>query len=182
MGRALVAVLAGGALIATGTPALAQTIRAARATPAGQATEGVGAAKTRLGPYGYGKVRLGMSAKKAGATGKVLLKMPLGGGACSGWDLKAHPTGRNSVGLYISKRRGVAVIFAPKDVRTPQSIGIGSTTKQVKKAYPRWKTAASGFLLASVPGNGKAYYAFFATKKGTVEELALGLDTQDCVN
>ncbi|MEO3794416.1 hypothetical protein ABGB14_29740 [Nonomuraea sp. B10E15] len=176
MGKALVAVLAGGALLATGTPAHARTVRAEQAA---QAVEG---AKTRLGPNGYGKVRLGMSAKKARATGKVVLKMPLRGGSCSGWDLKAHPTGKNSVGLYISKRRGVAVIFAPKGVRTPEGIGIGSTTKQVKKAYPRWKTAASGFLLASVPGNKKAYYAFIASKKGTVKELAFGLNTQDCVN
>ncbi|MEO3801193.1 hypothetical protein ABGA98_14295 [Nonomuraea sp. B1E8] len=76
----------------------------------------------------------------------------------------------------------MAVIFAPKGVRTPEGIGIGSTTKQVKKAYPRWKTAASGFLLAAVPGNKKAYYAFIASKKGTVKELAFGLNTQECVN
>ncbi|TDD15410.1 hypothetical protein [Nonomuraea diastatica] len=188
MGKAFVAVLAGGVLLATGTPALAPTARVAEATRAaqpvgeGRAAGTVRVAKTRLGPQGYGKVRLGMSAKKARATGKIVLKMPLRGGACSGWDLKAHPTGKNSVGLYISKRRGVAVIFAPKGARTPEGIGIGSTTKQVKKAYPRWKSAASGFLLASVPGNKKAYYAFIASKNGTVKELAFGLDTQDCVN
>ncbi|NBE96834.1 hypothetical protein FE391_23590 [Nonomuraea sp. KC401] len=175
MRKTIVAALAGGALLATGTPASAQTAGA-------EAVHAVRAAKTRLGPYGYGRVKLAMSAKKARATGRVVLKTPLRGGACSGWDLKAHPSGKNRVGLYVSKRRGVAVIFAPKGVRTPEGIGIGSTTKQVKKAYPRWQTAASGFLLASVPGNKKAYYSFITSKKGEVRELALGLDTQDCVN
>jgi hypothetical protein len=167
MRKALIAILAGGALLATATPA-----QAAKATET---------AKTTLGPSGYGKVRLGTSAKNAKATGKVVLKMPAGEGACSGWDLTAHRTGKNSVGLYISKKRGVAVIFAPKGVETPEGIGIGSTMKQVKKAYPGLRTAVSAPYV-SVPGNSKAYYAFFAGKKGVIEELALGLDTQDCVN
>ncbi|MBF8192892.1 hypothetical protein ITP53_45895 [Nonomuraea sp. K274] len=167
MKKALIAVLACGSLLATSTPALAHTTQAPKAA---------------LGPYGYGKVKLGMSAKKTKATGRVVLKMPVGEGTCSGWDLKAYPTGKNSVGLYISKRRGVAVIFAPKGVRTPEGIGIGSTMKQIKKAYPGLKTAASGFPYVSVPGNPTAYYAFFASKQGEIEELSLGLDTQDCVN
>jgi hypothetical protein len=91
-----------------------------------------------------------MTAKQAKATGKIVLKMSAGQGACSGWDLKAHPTGKDTVGLYVSKKRGVAVIFAWKGVKTPEGIGIGSTMKQVKKAYPRLKTAASGFPYASV--------------------------------
>ncbi len=76
MKKALVAVVAGGTLLVTGAPALA---------------------KPTLGPYGYGAVKLGMSAKKAKATGRIVPKMPAGEGACSGWDLKAHPTGKNSV-------------------------------------------------------------------------------------
>ncbi|WP_223167097.1 hypothetical protein [Nonomuraea sp. SYSU D8015] len=163
MRKMIGAVLAGGALLVTGTPALAQS------------------AKPALGPYGYGQVKLGMSTKKAKATGKIVLKMAAGQGSCSGWDLKAHPTGKDRVGLYISKRVGVAVIFAPKGVRTPRGIGIGSTMKQVKKAYPGLKTSPGGIPYVSVPGNPKAYYAFFADK-GKLEELALGLDTQDCVS
>ncbi|WP_336204514.1 hypothetical protein [Nonomuraea sp. LPB2021202275-12-8] len=163
MKKALVAVLAGGALLTAGTPALAET------------------AKTTLGPYGYGKVKLGMSAKKARATGRIVFKLAGGEGSCSGWDLKAHPSGRNSVGLYISRKRGVAVIFAPKGVRTPEGIGIGSTMSQVKRAYPRLKTSMTGGHSVSVPGNSKAYYAFFESK-GRLEGVALGLDSQDCVS
>jgi hypothetical protein len=164
MKKPLVALLTGGTLLITGTPALAQTT-----------------AKPTLGPYGYGAVKLGMSAAKAKATGKVVLKKAAGAGSCSGWDLKAHPTGKDSVGLYISKKVGVAVIFAPRGVKTPGGIGLGSTMTQVKKAYPGLKTSPGGIPYVSVPGNPKAYYAFLHSK-GKVRELAFGLDTQDCVN
>ncbi|MET7333781.1 hypothetical protein [Nonomuraea sp. NPDC005650] len=163
MKKLLVAVLAGGALLTAGTPALAQS------------------AATTLGPYGYGKVKLGMSAKQAKATGAVVPKTSGQDGTCSGWDLKALPSGKDSVGLYISKKRGVAVIFAAKGVKTPEGIGLGSTIKQIKKAYPRVKTAASGYPYTAVPGNSKAYYSFLLSK-GKVYEMALGLNTQDCVN
>ncbi|PZG10243.1 hypothetical protein [Nonomuraea aridisoli] len=161
MKRVLVAVVAGGALVLTGTPALAGPT---------------------LGPYGYGAVRLGMSAKRAAATGAVVLKMRAGEGSCSGWDFRAHPTGRDSVGLYISKKRGVAVIFAAKGVRTPRGIGIGSTMKQVKKAYPALRIPRDGDPYVVVPGNPKAHYSFGASAKGRIEALALVHVEQDCVS
>ncbi|MEW1839473.1 hypothetical protein AB0392_16115, partial [Nonomuraea angiospora] len=72
-------------------------------------------------------------------------------------------------------------IFAAKSVKTPEGIGLGSTMTQIKKAYPGVKTAASGYPYVGVPGNSKAYYSFLLSK-GKVYELALGLNTQDCVN
>lgn len=166
--KVLVAVLAGGALLTAGAPAFAQSASAQ-------------SAKTTLGPYGYGKVRLGMSEKQAKATGAVVLKKAGEAGSCAGWDLKALPSGKDNVGLYISKKRGVALIFAAKGVKTPEGIGLGSTMTQIKKAYPGVKTAASGYPYVGVPGNSKAYYSFLLSK-GKVYELALGLNTQDCVN
>ncbi|MFC4121494.1 hypothetical protein [Nonomuraea zeae] len=162
MKKMLVALLTGGMLV-TGTPALATT------------------AKPALGPYGYGPVRLGMSATKARATGKIVRKLPAGAGSCSGWDLKAHPSGKDRVGLYISRKVGVAVILAQKGMKTPQGIGLGSSASQVRKAYPKAKVSPSGFTYTAVPGNAKAYYAFLYSK-GKVRELAFGLDRQDCVN
>ncbi|KAB8197397.1 hypothetical protein FH608_002220 [Nonomuraea phyllanthi] len=180
---ALAATLAGGLALAGFAPAAhaAQT-RDAAAAQAAPARHGSTAARAAFGPYGYGGVKLGMSAKTAKATGKVVHKRGLDSVTCSGWDLKAHRNDRNSVGLYISKKRGVAVMFAPKHVRTPQGIGLGSTHKQIKKAYPKVKTAASGFPYVKAPGNPKAYYSFLLDDKGRVYEMALGLLSQDCVN
>ncbi|NUT40810.1 MAG: hypothetical protein HOV86_12560 [Thermoactinospora sp.] len=163
MKKLLVAALAAGTTLTLMAPASAQ-------------------AATTFGPHGYGKVKLGMSLKQAKATKKIVLKMRGEGGGCSGWDLKAHPTGKDSVGLYISRNVGVAGIFAWKGAKTPEGIGLGSTKAQLKKAYPKLKTAASGFPMVSVPGNSKAYYLFLLNSKGKVREMGLALDTQDCFN
>ncbi|MEV4570402.1 hypothetical protein AB0K12_42180 [Nonomuraea sp. NPDC049419] len=163
MKKTITAVLAGGALLLTASPALAET------------------AGPTLGPYGYGTVKLGMSAAKARATGKIVIKRRAGAFGCAGYDLRASPTGRNNVGVYVSKRVGVAVILARKGMRTPRGIGLGSTMMQVKRAYPGLRTAPSGFRFVTVPGNPRAYYAFLQSK-GKVRQLVLALDRQDCVN
>ncbi|MEU7834378.1 MULTISPECIES: hypothetical protein [unclassified Nonomuraea] len=139
-------------------------------------------APATFGPSGYGGITLGMSTKAAKASGKIT---PADGAGvsptCTGWSLKAHPVGRDSVGLFISKKHGVAVIFAPKGAKTPEGIGLGSTYRQIKKAYPKLKTAASGYPYVDIPGKAHAYYSFLLNK-GKVYEMALGLHKQDCVN
>ncbi|WP_233507093.1 hypothetical protein [Spongiactinospora gelatinilytica] len=161
-------------------PALAALVAAGLATALAAGPAHAQAVRPVFGPTGFAGVKLGVSAKAAKAGGKITYKQ---GGApgCSGWDLKSYPTGRDAVGLYISKKRGVAVIFAPKGVKTKEGIGLGSTYKQIKKAYPKVKRAAGGFPYVTVPGNPKAYYSFLIGK-GKVYEMALGLHTQDCVN
>ncbi|QYC42736.1 hypothetical protein Nocox_25675 [Nonomuraea coxensis DSM 45129] len=166
----------------TARAALAATLAAglllAGTAPAAQAAT----AKGTFGPHGYGGVRLGMSAKAAKATGKIRYKRAFDSTTCTGWELKAHPAGKDAVGLYISKKRGVAMIFAPKGARTPAGIGVGATLTSLKKAYPGLRTAASGYPYAKVPGNPKAYYAFLVNAKNRVYEIALALNTQDCAN
>ncbi|GAA4964824.1 hypothetical protein GCM10023334_085440 [Nonomuraea thailandensis] len=144
------------------------------------ATAAVAQAKPALGPYGYGAVKLGMTVKQAKATGDVVGKMP-GGGGCSGWDLKKYPTPENGVGIYISPRVGLAAIFAAKDMRTPEGIRLGSTTKQLKAAYPKIKKDIHGYYVITAPGNKKAYYSFGVTH-GKVTEYGIALKKQDCFN
>jgi hypothetical protein len=169
-GLVVATALVGGALVAgVSTPA------ASADTTVG--TAAVAAKRGTFGPYGYGGIKLGWSAKRAKATHKIVRKF--GGGACSGWDLKAHRTGRNAVGLYISKKHGVALISAPKGVSTPRGIHIGSTLKQVKRAYPKVKLG--DYYYVTVPGNKKATYNFLVSH-GKVYELNIALKNQDCTN
>lgn len=133
-----------------------------------------------LGPHGYGAVKLGMTAEQAQATGGVVKKLS-GGSGCSGWDLKRFRTPKNSVGVYISPRVGLAAIFAAKGMKTPQGIKIGSTAKQLKAAYPRVKKNFHGYYVTAVPGNKKAYYSF-TVSRGKVTEYGIALHKQDCFN
>lgn len=144
------------------------------------ATAAVAQTKPTLDSHGYGAVKLGMTVKQATATGDVVKKMP-GGGGCSGWDLKRFPTPKDSVGIYISPRVGLAAIFAGKGMKTPEGIKIGSTAKQLKAAYPHIKKDFHGYYVITVPGNKKAYYSFGVTH-GKVTEYGLALNKQDCFN
>ncbi|GGQ27892.1 hypothetical protein [Streptosporangium pseudovulgare] len=173
LGRSAIA-----AALAAGIALTGVTAASAATTSADTAAGATAGASGRFGPYGYGGVRLGMTPKQAEATRKIVRKR--GASQCSGWDLKAHPTGRDSVGLYISKKLGVALIAAPKGAKTPEGITIGSTMKQVKKAYPRLDTTGN-YPVAAVPGNPKALY-YFLSDRGKVYELTLALKNQDCTN
>jgi hypothetical protein len=155
------ALVAGALLVSGATAANAQT-------------------KPMLGPYGYGAVKLGMTVKQATATGKIVKKRP-GNGGCSGWDLKAFPTSKNEVGIYLSPKVGLAAIFAAKGMKTPENIRIGSTRKQLKAAYPRIRKDVHDFYVTKVPGNKKAYYTF-TVSRGKVVQYGIALNNQDCFN
>ncbi|MER7498856.1 hypothetical protein AB0L05_07090 [Nonomuraea pusilla] len=144
------------------------------------ATAAAARTKPALGPYGYGAVKLGMTAKQAQATGEVVKKMP-GNGGCSGWDLKKFPNPKDAVGVYVSPRKGVAAIFAAKGMTTPEGIALGSTVKRLKAVYPRIKQDFHGYYVITVPGNKKAYYSFGVTR-GKVTEYGIALNDQDCFN
>ncbi len=143
---------------------------------------GASAAEPLLGPFGYGKLKLGQTSAKAYKTGLIVAKGPKGQ-PCAGFDLKAHRTPKDTVGGYLSKKVGVAAIFAVKGMKTPRGIKIGSTKAQLKKAYPKLRESENA-LWIPVPGNAKkAQYLFLLDRRGKrVDQIALALKTQDCFN
>lgn len=148
--------------------------------PVAVAPAALAARKPTLGPYGYGNLKLGMSATKAKATGRIARK-PVGDSAkCTGWDLKENPYPNYRVGMYISKKYGLAMIVAPTGLKTPQGIGIGSTRAQLKAAYPDLRRGPGGYPTAGVPGNKKARYLFYVSLKNKVAGMSLVLAKHDC--
>ncbi|WP_433428648.1 hypothetical protein [Nonomuraea sp. CA-141351] len=162
---ALVTALAGGVALAVVTPA-------ALAAP-------TAAQKITLGPFGYGSLKLGMTAAKARATGKIVRKTIDAQTTCTTWDLKEERYGNDRAGVFISKKRGVAAIVAPSGAKTPQGIGRGADSVRVKAAYPDLKNGPLG-PTANVPGNPKASYVFNVGKHGVLA-VALVMKAQDCL-
>ncbi|MEO3787978.1 hypothetical protein ABGB12_32015 [Actinocorallia sp. B10E7] len=138
------------------------------------------AAEPRLGPYGYGKLKIGQTKSQARGTGLIVLKRRDGG--CTGFDLKTHRTGRDQVGGYISKKFGVVAIFARKGMKTPRGITLGSTKAQVKKAYPALREDINVWWVPAPGSKKKTQYWFLFDRKNKVYELGLVSPKQDCFN
>jgi hypothetical protein len=119
-----------------------------------------------LGPTGLSKLRLGMSAKEADATGETL--------GTDDDSPSTAPCGSqqvNGVTIHISPKYGIVGLSGPLSrTRTPEGIGAGSTIADITKAYhtlshPELGTAQEqvdllGEFSTPVPGSKRAVYRF----------------------
>lgn len=142
-----------------------------------------------LGPKGLGELRLGMNKDAARETGLVSHVMG-SQGTCAGdnndgW-LKAagKPGPEDSVGMlaFSTSSDRLVAIYAYGGIATPEGIALGSSKKEVRRAYPGWmpaEGASQGLGLVPVPGNSEASYGIWV-EHGVVVELDLELANHDC--
>jgi hypothetical protein len=137
----------------------------------------------RLGPTGFGKVKIGMSVDEAAATGE-LKKVDRVEEGCGYSALKTA-----NVKITHSTDRGVVYIPASGRTATPEGIRVGSTLAEVEEAYSDFNVRAihaeGGF-----DGTGTAYagnqdkhtivHYRFDFRDSKVYQLGLEHDRQNC--
>jgi hypothetical protein len=164
------------------------------ATTAPPATPSPSAAPSfRLGPDGFGGLRLGMTKAQARATGLVTGLSADDAGACGGPGdghlVGADPSGDHTLHgrLFFSSRSNrLVAMYAFPGVTTVEGLALGDTYDQVRAAYPDWESMSglgenqtNGRGWADVPGNPEAHFRI-SIADGVVLQLSLDLDRQDC--
>jgi hypothetical protein len=168
---------AGSAAASPSTTPSATRSTAASATPSATPTGAASKEAVRLGPLGYGALRLGMTKEQALATG--LLNPFAASEGCAGASIK----GGGGEAL-LSPTLGIAAIQAGAQVATPEGVRIGTSLSVLRRTYPDWKSATGdreedtrGY--AAVSGNSKAYYRI-ETRNSKVMSVTLQLAAQNC--
>lgn len=138
-----------------------------------------------LGPTGLGELRIGMTRKKAVATGGL---GAVSDGDCGSANLKAAESGAYQV--VFSEAEGLIYIPAFGDVATPEGIRLGSTPTRVQRAYPDFAARDDANGLDNRTGTGLAYSGFndefpdvhyrFGFKNGKLTELAIVGEGHGC--
>jgi len=171
----------------SGSPSASPSVSSSSASPtpsSSTSTPGYPA----LGPNGFGALLLGLNKTQASATG--LVTGVTGTRGTCGQSKDGRLTGADPVDnddlagkLFFSVNTGrLVIIGAMPGVATPEGIALGSTTAEVRAAYPSWKGYRKdnyGVGYVKAPGNAKAYYRIYVHDDEVVELTIQSLD-QDC--
>jgi hypothetical protein len=94
-----------------------------------------------------------------------------------GWGDTVHPNYSGQVHGFVSRKHGLAIIFAQPGMRTPEGIGVGSTVAEIRAAYGEL-TGSDAYNTKAV--DGISY--FFLTDGSKVTAFQIELADQDCVH
>jgi hypothetical protein len=182
----------GGAGSGSATPASAappaSTSTSSTPAAASPSTGPTTTAAPTLGPKGFGALALGLTKRQAAATGLVTGITGVGGTCGSPKDgrlVGADPADSDDLTgkLFFSENTGrLVIIAAMPGVATPEGVALGSTTAEVRAAYPTWKGDHKdnyGVDYVKAPGNAKGYYRIYVLDDRVVELTLQSLD-QDC--
>ncbi|MEV6607164.1 hypothetical protein [Kutzneria sp. NPDC051319] len=144
----------------------------------------------RLGPDGFGQLRLGMALDQAVGTGQVSRTATGDLPGCR-TAVETGATPARGGGVWVSAKYGVAKIEAYAGVSTPEGVALGAGLDDVRRAYPDTvketeKDMGDGRIdmddhyRAPVPGNPTAAYRFFVDAHDHVDAMLLVLAKQDC--
>lgn len=175
---AVAAALAGGVLLAIPQPdtesSLAQDAKA-RSGADVMARQLAPSRPTRLGPRGYGVLRLGMSYAEIRQTG--MLAHPAAPPATGCARYRLAEAGREVREIVVSARDGLAVVTA-STASTPEGVSVGSTREQVERSYPVDRSGdAARYTIATGAGG---YYRVTIGADDRVSRLQLVNENQDC--
>jgi hypothetical protein len=138
-----------------------------------------------IGPFGLGKLRLGMTRAQALATGEVAsIETPQNGDTCSLIHLAKKTGSASGADGYWSQQYGIVSIVAPAGFKTPEGIGIGSTIADVEHAYPAITYTLSSRQDAGprviAPGNPSAQYWLPAGADNRVTSIMITVYPHQC--
>lgn len=152
------------------------------ATAVGDPTHDLATGHATVGPKAYKTLRLGMSKRRAVATG--LITDPQRIGRCT-WYYLERSEGRQNPGdgVVVSPTRGVVNIPGTQRTHTPEGIRMGSVdnhrgslVRRIEHEYPDYSVDKSGptpIYTAPTPRNRSAHYTFAIGEDHRVKDFTL---------
>ncbi|MEV1047590.1 hypothetical protein [Streptomyces sp. NPDC049916] len=133
-----------------------------------------------FGPQGYGELKLGMRPSELAEFSQLLKITAQPGKGASECGTFAGRDDTSKIGGYMSPQLGVSSVFAKPGWKTREGIAVGSSTTDVKAAYPKLKEGPN-YSSAEVPQNPSAEYGFLYAE-GKVKTLLISTPGHACHN
>ncbi|MBW8481924.1 hypothetical protein [Actinomadura parmotrematis] len=128
-----------------------------------------------FGPTSFRGVALGANLRQVQHAGD--LRQKRGTRHCAAYTFRPSHD-RRGFDVLISRKYGVANIVAPQDARTPRGIAVGSSLRDLRRAYPGLKGNDRHAWVYATPDKSAAYN--FDLYRGRVSQVFLSQTHQDC--